>query len=61
VYQKIDSVVILHIEHGFTVEEAHSRNILWQLPFELLRTSADDGKRIVWLEFNGEEDKVFFD
>lgn len=57
IYQKIDCIVILHLEIGFTVEEAHSRTVLWQLPFELLRNSGDDGKRTVWLEFNGEDDK----
>lgn len=48
----------MNIDHGFTLEDALTRNVLWGKPFDSLRSSADDGKRIVWLSFHGDEDKV---
>ncbi len=51
----------LHWENGFTLtntqsgyEEGQSSK-LWYYPYEKLRMSSDDGKRLLWLDF-GEDD-----
>eukprot|EP00794_Sanderia_malayensis_P018995 gene18995-20906_t len=56
-----DSRLTLHWENGFTLtntqsgyEEGNS-SMLWHYPYERLRMSSDDGKRILWLDF-GEDD-----
>ncbi|CAG2166614.1 unnamed protein product [Oppiella nova] len=54
----VESIITVHIDSGFTLEEMQSRNILWKMPFEQLKGTADDGKRLVWLEFNGDDDKL---
>lgn len=53
--------LLVHYENGFTLTEeaeesgsAEQRpppNILWQNPFEKVRMSADDGHRLLWLDF----------
>ena len=49
--------VVVHYENGFTLLDASDnndsskRNIHWTYPFEKLRMSADDGSRLVWLDF----------
>ena len=29
--------------------------ILWSFPFDRLKVSADDGQRLLWLDFGGDE------
>lgn len=61
-----DCRLTIHWENGFTLsnslsyEDNHSQ-VIWFYPFEKLRMSSDDGKRLLWLDF-GEEDgeKVLF-
>ncbi|XP_076469870.1 beta-1-syntrophin-like [Babylonia areolata] len=60
--------LLVHYENGFTlseeVEEGGSGeqrpppNMFWQFPFEKLRMSADDGHRLLWLDFgdDGEQE-----
>ncbi|KAK7115468.1 beta-1-syntrophin-like [Littorina saxatilis] len=60
--------LVVHYESGFTlfeeVEEGSSGdqrpppNILWQYPYEKVRMSADDGHRLLWLDFtdDGEQE-----
>jgi len=31
---------------------------LWKFPFERLRMSADDGARLLWLDFGGDEGEM---
>ena len=46
---------------GFMLREIHSSEegkrpkLFWQYAFEMLRMSADDGHRILWLDFGGED------
>lgn len=49
--------LILHYEDGFTLLEDSGRT-LWKFPFERLRMSADDGARLLWLDFGGDEGEV---
>ena len=57
----------VHFENGFTltharVNEGNDRSqVLWYFPFEKLKRSADDGQRMLWLEFGADEsDQVLF-
>lgn len=51
----------VHFENGFTltdarVNEGNGRSqVLWYFPFEKLKRSADDGQRMLWLEFGADE------
>lgn len=57
--------LVLHYEDGFSLLEAPGTNrepkTLWSFPFERLRTSADDGTRILWLDFGGDEGEIELD
>ncbi|ESN94558.1 hypothetical protein HELRODRAFT_95740 [Helobdella robusta] len=58
----------LHYEHGFTLNQLnisngyeghrHEDDLIWKKPFEKLKSSADDGSRLVWLQFvdDGEQE-----
>ena len=64
--------LFLHYEHGFTLysdptdsvtsvgNSANTGNVrlLWQQPFEKLRSSADDNEHLLTLDFHGEEGVV---
>lgn len=60
--------MLVHYESGFTlteeVEEGGSGeqrpppSILWQYPYERLRMSADDGHRLLWLDFTDDGEQV---
>ncbi len=64
--------LFLHYEHGFTLysdptdsvtsggNTASTGNVrlLWQQPFEKLRSSADDNEHLLTLDFHGEEGVV---
>jgi hypothetical protein len=56
--------LIIHYENGFTLMEVlntltrREPRTLWKLPFERLRMSADDGARLLWLDFGGEEGEM---
>ena len=62
--------LLVHYESGFTlledVEEGGREdqrpppNILWQYPFEKLRMSADDGQRLLWLDFTDDGEQVTY-
>lgn len=64
--------LFLHYEHGFTLysdptdsvtnggNATNTGNVrlLWQQPFEKLRSSADDNEHLLTLDFHGEEGVV---
>jgi hypothetical protein len=56
--------LILHYENGFMLMEVlntltrREPRTLWKFPFERLRMSADDGTRLLWLDFGGEEGEM---
>ncbi|XP_055950671.1 beta-2-syntrophin-like [Argiope bruennichi] len=54
-YQGQECVITIHFENGFMLQDGRHHTILWQYPFEKLRMSADDGMRLVWLDFGGED------
>jgi len=45
----------LHWENGFVLTQANDNSIIWTYPFEKLKSSSDDAKRLLWLDFGGEE------
>uniref|UniRef100_A0A1B6JYL0 PDZ domain-containing protein n=2 Tax=Proconiini TaxID=565685 RepID=A0A1B6JYL0_9HEMI len=51
--------LVLHFEEGFSLLEApgpRDPKVLWSFPFERLRSSADDGARLLWLDFGTDEE-----
>ncbi|KAI4469894.1 syntrophin [Holotrichia oblita] len=56
------SQLVIHYENGFTLLEAGTGSrTLWRYPFDRLRNSSDDGKRILYLDFGGEDNEVELD
>ncbi|XP_045191737.1 beta-1-syntrophin-like isoform X1 [Mercenaria mercenaria] len=59
-WQNHKGKLTLHFENGFALHalkpatEGDKPKLLWYFPFEKLRMSADDGHRLLWLDF-GEE------
>lgn len=50
----------LHYESGFTLTDGQQQQtadskekprVIWSYPYEKLRMSADDGSRLIWLDF----------
>ncbi|XP_049860221.1 beta-1-syntrophin isoform X2 [Schistocerca gregaria] len=52
--------LLLHYEEGFTLLDETGRT-LWKYPYERLRSSADDGARLLWLDFGSEEGEMELD
>lgn len=60
--------LILHYDNGFSLIESGTsgsgsllRNgirTLWRFPFDRLRSSADDGNRLLWLDFGGDDGEI---
>ncbi|KAL4234842.1 structural molecule [Mactra antiquata] len=63
-WQGYKGKLTLHYENGFAlhslkpVTEGDKPKLLWYFPFEKLRMSADDGHRLLWLDFgeDGEQE-----
>lgn len=50
----------IHYEDGFTLtelpkSEGETPKVFWQYPYTQLRTSADDGNHLLWLDFGTED------
>ncbi|XP_032238788.1 beta-1-syntrophin [Nematostella vectensis] len=61
-WQGQEARLTIHFENGFSLTDARSGSdtisksqVLWYFPFERLKMSADDGQRLLWLDFGGEE------
>lgn len=59
----------LHYETGFTLTAAQQQQaadskekpqMIWSYPYEKLRMSADDGSRLIWLDFGDCGEQVGF-
>ncbi|XP_064599104.1 beta-1-syntrophin-like [Liolophura sinensis] len=64
-WQGQEARLVLHYDTGFTLtisdkksEDKRKAPILWHFPYEKLRMSADDGHRLLWLDFgeDGEQE-----
>ncbi|XP_011499280.1 PREDICTED: beta-1-syntrophin-like [Ceratosolen solmsi marchali] len=67
--------LVVHHEDGFSLYVAGTRGItgngispgsppptpLWRRPFDKLRMSADDGARLLWLDFGGDDAEIELD
>ncbi|XP_008215242.1 beta-1-syntrophin isoform X2 [Nasonia vitripennis] len=66
--------LVVHHEEGFALYAAGTRGVtgngispgspptpLWRRPFEKLRMSADDGARLLWLDFGGDDAEIELD
>lgn len=54
--------LVLHYDDGFSLLEApgpgRQPKVVWSFPFERLRSSADDGARLLWLDFGADDEIV---
>ena len=62
-WQGQEARLTLHYDNGFTLsdtrpEDGRKSQIFWHFPFEKLRMSADDGIRLLWLDFGEEGEQV---
>ncbi len=53
----------MHYENGFTLadmrmDDSRKTTVIWHFPYEKLRMSADDGMRLLWLDFGEEGEQV---
>jgi len=63
-WQNQECRLTLHYDNGFTLTSANVDDnskkapVLWHFPYEKLRMSADDGMRLLWLDFgeDGEQE-----
>ncbi|XP_056618378.1 beta-1-syntrophin [Triplophysa dalaica] len=64
-YQGQDCRLVIHYERGFSViadrDECSLAQPLFSYPFENLKMSADDGVRILYLDFGGNEGEIQLD
>ncbi|XP_016337688.1 beta-1-syntrophin-like [Sinocyclocheilus anshuiensis] len=64
-YQAQDCRLVIHYERGFSViadgEDSSVAQPLFSYPFEKLKMSADDGVRILYLDFGGNEGEIQLD
>ncbi|KAE8743768.1 hypothetical protein FOCC_FOCC009600 [Frankliniella occidentalis] len=67
VWQRKPCQLLLHYEDGFTLIEGQAntlgreQKVLMKAPFESLRSSGDDGLRLLWLDIGGDEGEMEFD
>jgi len=67
-WQGQDCKLTLHHDTGFTLISTKQRDstekptVLWSYPYDKLRMSADDGQRLLWLDFgeDGEQVGLYF-
>lgn len=52
--------LILHYESGLRLVQSQGTTI-WQFPFHRLRSSGDDGHRLLWLDFGAEQPDIELD
>ena len=62
-WQGQEARLTLHYDNGFTLSDARPEDgrksqIFWHFPYEKLRMSADDGMRLLWLDFGEEGEQV---
>lgn len=64
-YQGQDCRLVIHYERGFSViadgEDSSVAQPLFSYPFEKLKMSADDGVRVLDLDFGGNEGEIQLD
>uniref|UniRef100_A0A0V0G9Q3 Putative syntrophins type gamma n=3 Tax=Triatominae TaxID=70999 RepID=A0A0V0G9Q3_TRIDM len=61
VYKGEAGQLILHYETGFRLVQSVTRATIWQYPFHKLRSSADDSKRLLWLDFGPDQPDIELD
>ena len=63
VWQGQECRLTMHYENGFTLadmrtDDSRKTTVIWHFPYEKLRMSADDGMRLLWLDFGEEGEQV---
>ncbi|XP_014786662.1 beta-1-syntrophin [Octopus bimaculoides] len=60
-WSRQETKLLIHYENGLTLlkdDELSQNHIFWQYPFEKLRMTADDGHRLLWLDFGEGEHEL---
>lgn len=63
-YQNRPCQLLVHIERGFTLLESGlgpPAKVIWSYQFEKLKSSADDGNRMLYLDFGGSDGEIELD
>jgi len=53
--------LIIHLDRGFSLLEGGlgpSAKAIWTFPFDKLKGSADDGHRMLFLDFGGDDGEI---
>ena len=53
-----DCKLLLNYEQGFKLFDLKQNSVLWQQGFEKLKSSADNGQNLLWLNFENEEGEI---
>ncbi len=61
-WRGIDAQLVLHMLAGISLVRTGSPNkpnaLLWSFPFEKVRSTADDGKLLLWINFGSSGEQV---
>jgi beta-syntrophin len=49
---------LIHLDRGFSLVDSSAGVVLWTYPFDKLRGSADDGNRLLLLDFASEDGEI---
>ncbi len=53
-------VLRVHVERGFSLVDASTGEELWEQPYHDLVSSNDDGAKLLWLQFRGQDEEEEF-
>jgi len=59
VYRGQESVLAVHVDRGFSLLDASTGEERWSHPYQNLASSNDDGARLLWLQFRGQQEDEF--
>lgn len=59
IWNETDCVLCVYVDRGFSLVNAATGVEIWHRPYQSLESSNDDGARLLWLQFRGEEEQAF--
>ena len=58
-WQGQDCVLCIHVDRGFTLMDGNQMKEIWSHPYQHLSSSNDDGAKLLWLQFRGQNEFEF--
>lgn len=58
-WKSLDCILYIHVDKGFTLVEATNGKEIWSHPYQNLASSNDDGAKLLWLQFRGQQEDEF--